>query len=223
MNNKAIGYIRVSTTGQADSGVSLEAQRAKIEAYAVMHELNLSIIEDAGISAKSLDRPGMARLLKLIQGRKVNTVVVSKIDRISRSISDLNNLIQLFNKSGVEFVSISDHIDTGSANGRLSINLLGSINQWEREIISERTSEALAVMRSNGKRISRFAPYGFKLNGNGVVEDIDEQKAIQAIHKLRQDGLSLRRIGAELSLRGFCSRSGSVLSAQTINTVLKRE
>ena len=223
MNNKTVGYIRVSTVQQADSGLSLEAQRTKIEAYAAMHELNLSIIEDAGISGKTLDhRLGMTRLLKLIQSRKVDMVIVSKIDRISRSISDLNNLIQLFNKSGVEFVSINDHIDTGSANGRLSINLLGSINQWEREIGAERTVEAMAVMRSNGKRISRYAPYGFKLNGNGVVEDMDEQKACRAIHKLRQDGLSLRRIGAELERRGFCSRSGNVLSAQTINTVLKR-
>lgn len=223
MNNKAIGYIRVSTTGQADSGTSLEAQRSKIEAYATINELNLDILEDAGISAKSLDRPGMAKLLKLIQSRKVNMVIVCKVDRISRSVADLSRLIELFNKNKVEFVSIADSIDTTSANGRLNINLLASVNMWEREIISERTVEAMAVMRSNGKRISRYAPYGYKLNGSGVVEDIDEQKACTAIQELRQSGLSLRRIGAELERRGFCSRSGKVLSAQTINSVLKRE
>ncbi|MCH8824256.1 MAG: recombinase family protein [Planctomycetes bacterium] len=224
MNNKAIGYVRVSTTDQADNGVSLEAQRIKIEAYAAIHDLELvEVIADGGFSAKSLARPGMAKLLKIIRGRKINVIIIAKLDRITRSVRDLGELVDLFKRSGVEFASVADHIDTSTASGRLVLNVMGSVSQWEREAVGERTSEALAVMRSNGKRISRFAPYGFKLNGNGVVEDADEQKACRAIHKLRQDGLSLRRIGAELERRGFCSRSGSVLSAQTINTVLKRE
>lgn len=223
MNNKAVGYVRVSTNHQVDNGVSLEAQRVKIEGYAAMNSLNLEIIEDAGLSGKTLDnRPGMTRLLKLVHSRKVSMIVVSKVDRISRSVSDLNRLIQLFNKNGVEFVSIGDAIDTSSASGRLSINILSSVSQWEAEAAGERTSAALQQLKSEGRRISRFAPYGFKFNGSGVVEDMDEQKAVQAIHKLRQSGLSLRRIGAELERRGFCSRSGKVLSAQTINSVLKR-
>ena len=220
---KAVGYIRVSSIKQADSGISLEAQRSKIKAYATMNSLNLEIVEDAGISAKSLDRPGMAKVLQLVHSRKVSMIIVTKVDRISRSVSDLNNLVKLFNKNQVEFVSIGDSIDTSSASGRLNVNIMASVSQWEREIIGERTSEALQQLRSEGKRISRFAPYGFKLNGSGVVEDADEQKAVKVIHQLRQDGLSLRRIASELERRGHYNRRGGVLSAQTINSVLKRE
>ena len=95
--SNAIGYIRVSTRDQADSGASLESQRVKIEAYAVLHDLELvEVIEDAGHSAKSLDRPGMTNLLRLIRGRKIGVVIVAKLDRITRSVRDLGELIELF-------------------------------------------------------------------------------------------------------------------------------
>ncbi len=157
--SKAIGYTRVSPRDQAANSVSLVSQRMKIEAYTTMHNLDLvKVIEDAGFSAKSLDRPGMAKLLQLIRGRKITTVVVAKLDRITRSVRDLGELIELFQRSGVEFASAADHIDTSTASGRLVLNVMGSVSQWEREAIGERTSEALAVMRSNGRRISRHAP-----------------------------------------------------------------
>ena len=220
----AIGYIRVSTRDQADSGVSLESQRAKIEAYAVLHDLELvEVIEDAGFSAKSLDRPGMAKLLSLIRGRKIGVVVVAKLDRITRSVRDLGELIDLFQRSGVEFASVADHIDTSTASGRLVLNVMGSVSQWEREAIGERTAEALAVMRSNGRRISRYAPYGYRLNGEGWIEDEHEQRAISLMRQLRADGLSLRRIAAELERHGHHNRRGHRLSAQTIANVLKRD
>ena len=220
---KAIGYIRVSTRDQAESGVSLEAQRTKIEAYAVLHDLDLvDVIEDAGFSAKSLDRPGMADLLRLIRGRKVGVVIVAKLDRITRSVRDLGEPIELFQRSGVEFASVGDNIDTSTASGRLVLNVMGSVSQWEREAIGERTSEALAVMRSNGRRISRHAPYGFRFDGQGWVEDEHEQRGVDFMRQLRADGLSLRRIAAELERHGHHNRQGRRLSAQTIANVLKR-
>ncbi len=221
--SKAIGYTRVSTRDQADSGASLASQRTKIEAYAVLHDLELvDVIEDAGFSAKSLDRPGMAKLLQLIRGRKITTVVVAKLDRITRSVRDLGELIEVFQRSGVEFASVADHIDTSTASGRLVLNVMGSVSQWEREAIGERTSEALAVMRSNGRRISRHAPYGYRFTGQGWIEDEHEQRAISLMRQLRADGLSLRRIAAELDQRGHHNRRGRRLSAQTIANVLKR-
>ena len=221
--SKAIGYIRVSTRDQAESGVSLEAQRTKIEAYAVLHDLDLvDVIEDAGFSAKSLDRPGMAELLRLIRGRKVGVVIVAKLDRITRSVRDLGELIELFQRSGVEFASVGDNIDTSTASGRLVLNVMGSVSQWEREAIGERTSEALATMRSNGRRISRHAPYGYTLNGHGWVQDDHEQRGIGLMRRLRADGLSLRQIAAELERQDHHNRRGGRLSAKTIAAVLKR-
>jgi len=222
--SNAIGYIRVSTRDQAESGASLEAQRAKIEAYAVLHDLELvEVIEDGGFSAKSLDRPGMTKLLSLIRGRRIGVVVVAKLDRITRSVRDLGELIELFQRSGVEFASVADHIDTSTASGRLVLNVMGSVSQWEREAIGERTAEALAVMRSNGRRISRHAPYGYRLNGQGWIEDEREQEAVQVIRKLRADGRSLRQIGAELERLGHHSRVGGRLSPKTVAAVLKRD
>ena len=220
----AIGYVRVSTRDQADSGVSLAAQRAKIEAYATMHDLELvEVIDDAGHSAKSLDRPGMARLLDLIRRRKVDVVVVAKLDRITRSVRDLGELVDLFKRSGVEFASVADHIDTSTAAGRLVLNVMGSVSQWEREAIGERTAEALAVMRANGKRISRHAPYGYRGDGNGGwIRDEAEQRGVGLIRQLRTAGLSLRQIGADLEHRGVIGRAGTRLSPSTISSVLSR-
>ena len=221
---KTVGYIRVSTRDQADNGASLAAQRAKLEAYAILHDLELvEVIEDAGHSAKSLDRPGMTRLLDLIRRRSVGVVIVAKLDRITRSVRDLGELVELFKRAGVEFASVADHIDTSTAAGRLVLNVMGSVSQWEREAIGERTAEALAVMRANGKRISRHAPYGYRGDGNGGwIRDEDEQRGIDLIRQLRTAGMSLRQIGADLERRGVVGRAGTRLAPSTISSVLSR-
>ena len=219
---RAIGYVRVSTRDQADSGASIAAQRTKIEAYATLHDMELvEIIEDAGHSAKSLERPGMIRLLGLIRRRAIGAVVVAKLDRITRSVRDLGELIEMFKRSGVEFASVGDHIDTSTAAGRLVLNVMGSVSQWEREAIGERTRDALAVLKAQGKRVSRFAPFGYRSDGNGAwTEDAAEQRTIGLIVTLRREGLSLRKIGAELERRGVLSRAASRLSPQLIGKVL---
>ncbi len=219
-----VGYARVSTRDQAESGASLASQRQKIEAYATMHDLDLiEIIEDAGCSAKTLDRPGMARLLKLIGRKAIDVVVVAKLDRITRSVRDLGELVELFKRSGVEFASGADHIDTSTAAGRLVLNVMGSVSQWEREAIGERTSEALAAMRANGQRISRHPPYGYRDNGSGWVPDEAEQRGVAVIVELRGQGLSLRAIAAELERQDIRSRGGRRLSPQLVANVLARQ
>ncbi len=221
---RAIGYIRVSTRDQADRGHSLEAQRAKIEAYAVLHDLELSeVIVDDGQSAKSLDRPGMAKLLALIRRRQTDCVVIAKLDRITRSVRDLGDLVEIFQRSGVEFASVADNIDTSTAAGRLVLNVMASVAQWEREAIGERTAEAMAHMRSNGRRISRHAPYGFcHTDDGGLIEDADEQRAIRTMIELRGQGRPYAKIGEELERRGHRSRTGQRLSAKVIRDVVRR-
>ena len=152
---------------------------------------------------------------------KASRASATKLDRITRSVRDLGELVELFQRSGVEFASVTDHIDTTTAAGRLVLNVMGSVSQWEREAIGERTSEALAALRAQGKRISRHAPYGYRSDGTGGwTPDEHEQQAVGLIVKLRAEGLSLRAIAAELEGRGFQSRSSRRLSAQTIANVL---
>jgi DNA invertase Pin-like site-specific DNA recombinase len=220
----AIGYARVSTRDQADNGHSLDAQRAKIEAYATLHDLELSeVIVDEGHSAKSLDRPGMERLLGLIRRQAVDVVIIAKLDRITRSVRDLGDLVEWFQRSGVEFASVADNIDTTTASGRLVLNVMASVSQWEREAIGERTADALAHMRSEGKRISRFAPFGYRQNGSDHwEEEPHEQEAIRLALRLRDQGLSLRKIGAQLEAQGFLNRSGRRLGVSVVRAIIRR-
>src|SRR5712692_11769433 len=130
---KAIGYTRVSTEKQADRGVSLDAQTEKIRAMAQVHSANLVDIIVEAESAKSLNRPGMQRLLALVDSGEVKTVIVAKLDRLTRSVKDLCTLLERFTRRGVTVVSVAESLDTGSAAGRLVLNIMTAVSQWERE------------------------------------------------------------------------------------------
>src|SRR5208282_3101341 len=124
---RVIGYPRVSTEEQATSGQSLSAQRSKLEAYAKLYDLELvEIIEDAGESGKTLNRPGLQRALAMIRAGEADGLVICKLDRLTRSIGDWQELIDGFfgEKAGKHLFSVSDAIDTRSAAGRLVLNVL---------------------------------------------------------------------------------------------------
>jgi predicted site-specific integrase-resolvase len=130
----ALGYVRVSTEKQADKGDSLDAQLEKIRAMAVVQGAEVvEVIQDAGESAKSLQRPGMARLLAMVDAGEVQVVIIAKLDRLTRSVRDLGDLLEQFTKKGVALVSVAESLDTGSAAGRLVLNIMTAVSQWERE------------------------------------------------------------------------------------------
>src|SRR6202048_4346964 len=159
---RAIGYVRVSTDRQAELGVSLEAQGEKIRAMSVVHDAELlDIIVDSGESAKSLQRPGMERLLALVDGKQVQAVIIAKLDRLTRSVKDLCELLELFECRGVALISVAESLDTSSAAGRLVITIMGAVSQWEREAISERTKDALRHKRGKRERIGNIK-FGFR-------------------------------------------------------------
>src|SRR5271170_6915844 len=187
---QAIGYVRVSTDRQAEVGVSLEAQEAKIRAMATVQSADLlEVIVDGGESAKSLNRPGLHRLLALINTGKVNAVIVAKLDRLTRSVKDLCGLLELFEKRKVALISVSESLDTGSAAGRLVITIMGAVSQWEREAIGERTRDALRHKRSQGRRVGNIA-FGsrFAEDGDHLEPDPAEQAALEEIRRLRNQG-----------------------------------
>jgi DNA invertase Pin-like site-specific DNA recombinase len=162
MKTKAIGYVRVSTDKQADRGVSLEAQVEKIKAMATVHEVELlDVLVDAGESAKDLDRPGMVRILEMVQSRAVGMVIVAKLDRLTRSVKDLAVLLEQFQRRGVSLVSVAESLDTGSASGRLVLNIMVSVSQWEREAIGERTRDAMRHKKAKLEFVGN-APYGYR-------------------------------------------------------------
>src|ERR1051326_8629730 len=174
----AIGYVRVSTEKQADFGVSLEAQTAKVHAMAVVQGAELAdVITDAGESAKSLNRPGMARLLSLVDAGAVDVVIIAKLDRLTRSVADLAELLERFTRRGVSLVSVAESLDTGTAAGRLVLNIMTAVSQWEREAIGERTRTALAHKKAH-RQVYNHVPYGFVRNGSTLVPLESEQTVI---------------------------------------------
>ena len=163
----AIGYARVSTDRQADQGVSLDAQTAKIRAMATVQGAELlDVVVDGGESAKSMNRAGLQRVLDLVRDGKVESVIVAKLDRLTRSVKDLCELLELFEKRRVALVSVAESLDTSTAAGRMVITIMGAVSQWEREAIGERTRDALRHKRANGERVGNVH-YGYQLAADG--------------------------------------------------------
>jgi DNA invertase Pin-like site-specific DNA recombinase len=220
---KAIAYVRVSTEKQADFGISLEAQTAKVKAMAVVQGCELvEVIVDAGESAKNLKRPGMERLLALVDARAVDTVIIAKLDRLTRSVADLAELLKRFDKRDVSLVSVADSLDTRSAAGRLVLNIMVSVSQWEREAIGERTRDAMGHKRANGERVGTL-PFGFRLSGDGVhlEENPDEQLILTRARELRAEGNTVRQIAAKLNRDGFATRRGTAWRFQYVAEALR--
>lgn len=219
---RALGYIRVSTDKQADHGVSLEAQREQIEGYCKLYGLELiDVIVDAGESAKSLDRPGLTQALAALRSGKADALIVAKLDRLTRNVRDLGDLIEsYFRRSAL--LSVGEQFDTRSASGRMVLNMLTTIAQWEREIIGERTAAALAHKASRGEYVGGKPPFGFRVGPDGVnlVEHEGEQAVLTQARKLRAAGLSLRAVARELHDAGLSGRTGKAFAFQQIQRMV---
>src|SRR5262249_15317984 len=166
---KVICYCRVSTNDQADNGVSLDAQKAKLTAYASLYDLTVvEVITDAGESAKSLNRPGLQRALAMLRRGEADGLAVVKLDRLTRSVADWQVLIDDYfgERPGKQLFSVADSIDTRTAAGRLVLNVLLSVAQWERETTAERTREALRHKIRNKERVGKVR-FGYDLADDG--------------------------------------------------------
>src|SRR3954469_10876072 len=135
----AIGYVRVSTQEQATEGVSLDAQRDRIRAYCRLHAIKLIDIQsDEGISGGTLNRPGLQGALQMIRRGRGNTLIVAKLDRLSRSLKDVCSLVEeLFGDERYHLLSLCGMVNTHSAAGRMVLMNLANFSQYEREMTSE--------------------------------------------------------------------------------------
>lgn len=226
---RVVGYVRVSTEHQSDGGVSLEAQRTKLEAYALALDLELvAIEEDAGLSAKTLARPALQRALAMLDAGTAEGLLVTKLDRLTRSVRDLGELVERYFASKYSLLSVSDSIDTRSAAGRLVLNVLASVAQWEREATGERTRDALAHLRASGVQLGGMAlgwEHGDETDAQGrrVIREVEDDGAtIKRILVLRAEGLTLRAIAARLTAEGRRTKRGGKWAAETVRLVLDR-
>lgn len=156
-STRAIGYTRVSTSEQADSGAGLDAQRHTIEREAVRRGWDLISLEiDAGASGKSLDgRPALDAALAAVEGGDADVLVVAKLDRLSRSVADFAALLDRAQQHGWGLVALDLGVDTTTPAGELVANVMAAVSQWERRVIGVRTREGLAARRAAGVRLGR--------------------------------------------------------------------
>lgn len=224
MASKAVGYVRVSTEEQARDGVSLDAQEAKIRAYAALYDLDLvAVVRDEGASAKTLDRPGLQAALAALRDGRAEAIVVAKLDRLTRSVRDLGALVDGYFARKFALMSVAENVDTRTAAGRLVLNVLGSVAQWEREAIGERTADALRYKRAKGERTGGDVPFGYTSpDGVRLVPEPREQMVIGEARTLRAAGWSLRATARELERRGFLPRSGKTWDAKQVARMTAR-
>jgi DNA invertase Pin-like site-specific DNA recombinase len=206
---RVLGYTRVSTEDQAESGAGLAAQRSAIHAACQARGLELvDIVEDAGWSGKSLERPGLATALGQLDAGKVDAIVVAKLDRLSRSLIDFANLMERARRRGWAVVALDLGVDTTTAAGELVANVMASVAQWERRTIGDRTRVAMAEKAAAGVRIGRP-----RVLPDDVVARILTERAAGRRLVAIADGLTADGVPT--------ARGGSTWRASTVESVLK--
>jgi site-specific DNA recombinase len=221
---RAVGYTRVSSLEQAESGISLAAQEARIRAYCTMQGWEcVEVVSDDGYSGKDLKRPGIQRVLDEARkrGRRFDGVVVAKLDRLTRSMKDLFTLTSAGDRHRVALVSIQEAVDTATATGQLFRTIITALSEWERGTIAERTREALAFKRGQGERVGSI-PYGFELapDGRHLVPIPAEAAVVERIRLEREGGATLEAIAERLNEDLVTTKCGGRWYPATVRSVL---
>lgn len=213
---RTIGYIRVSTDDQADNGLSLRTQEESIRRYCELHELgDPSIVADAGLSAATMDRPGLQSIIEAVMCGDVDHVVVTSLDRLSRSTRDVLTLVVDTFDHRCGFHSVKQQLDTSTAMGRFVLTQWAALAELERGLISERTSEVLRGKKIRGERLGRN-PFGFLPGPGELVPDPDTMPIALEIVRRRRAGETLREIRQDLTERGIPSPKGGEWSDSTV-------
>ena len=219
---KVIGYIRVSTQGQADKGVSLEAQRAKIEAWCNLNDGELvAVFEDAGISGGGMaKRDGLQDALKATT--KGMALVAYSISRLARNTRDMLDIAERLEKKGADLVSLSERIDSSAASGRMVFRMLAVLAEFERDQAKERTCMVVAHKKANGEAYCG-APFGFDAIAGRLVAVKKESAIVADILKLRESGASLADIANSLNDKGIEGKRGGKWFPSTVRYLIQRQ
>jgi len=221
---RAIGYIRVSTQGQVEDGVSMDAQEAKIHAWAELNSASeVRIFRDEGISGKRTEnRPGLQAALE--SAGKGDALIVYSLTRLSRSTKDTLTLAEVLQKKDADLVSLSEKIDTTSAAGKMVFRMLAVLSEFERDQISDRTRAALQYKRGNGEKTGGDVPFGYWVRAGRLYRNTKEQEAVALIVAHHSKGESLRDICRALEVAGYRRKGGtSSWHPQAVLRIIERE
>lgn len=219
-------YTRVSTDHRLEQDFnSLDAQREAAEAYVRSQAgegwklVRNGVFSDGGFSGGSMERPALRRLLDLIRLRGVDVIVVYKVDRLTRSLADFAKLVELFEASGVSVVSVTQSFNTTTSMGRLTLNMLLSFAQFEREVTGERIRDKIAASKKRGIWVGGVVPLGYRAEAKKLVVDKAEAATVQVIFERYLVLGSLSALQRELRERGVVTRQRTLASGRTVGGV----
>ncbi len=195
---------------------SLDAQREACEAYIASQKAEGWVLypesyDDGGFSGGTLDRPALKRLLADIEDGRIDVVVVYKIDRLSRSLMDFAKLVEVFDRGGVTFVSVTQSFNTTTSMGRLTLNILLSFAQFEREVIGERIRDKIAASRKRGMWMGGFVPLGYEVRDRKLVINGAEAATVRMIFERFVEVGSATALARALAAEGVRTRRGRLV------------
>jgi site-specific DNA recombinase len=202
-------YTRVSTEqGLEQDFNSLDAQREASEAYikSQAHEgwrLVRDHYDDGGFSGGSMERPGLQKLLADVQARRIDLIVVYKVDRLTRSLADFAKLVETFDAHGVSFVSVTQSFNTTTSMGRLTLNVLLSFAQFEREVTGERIRDKIAASKKKGMWMGGVVPLGYRVEDRVLHTVEDHAGIVRSLFRRYLEAGSVVRLKQRLDAEGF--------------------
>jgi site-specific DNA recombinase len=214
-------YTRKSTEHNLDLEFnSLDAQREACEAYikSQAHEgwrLVPARYDDGGLSGASLGRPALQKLLGDVGAGKIDVIVVYKVDRLTRSLADFAKLVELFDQHSVSFVSITQSFNTTSSMGRLTLNVLLSFAQFEREVIGERVRDKIAASKRKGLWVGGPIPLGYATVNKKLVVLPEEADTVRTMFRLYLERGSVGALAEELARRKIVSKIRAIANGRT--------
>lgn len=226
----AVLYLRVSTQEQAREGISLAAQEARLRAYCELRGLRVvEVVIDAGVSGgKPMhSREGGNRILDLVKRSAVAHVIAYKLDRLFRDCADCLTVTAAWDKKAIALHLVDlggQTLDTSSAMGRFFLTVMAGAAELERNLIRERTSEAMGYVRSQGLKTGGDVPYGYAVAADGktLVAQCGEQALLGAIRSARQRGLTQRQVVAEMAQQGYTTRKGTPLILRQVQRIMEQ-
>lgn len=224
---KAAIYTRQSI--EKRDSLSIDAQAEKCIQYCNYKGLEYEVYKDAGYSGKDIHRPDFERLLADLKAGKIKTIITYRLDRISRSITDFGNLITLFEKYGVDFISVSENFDTSTPMGRAMVMIVMVFAQLERETIAERIKDNCYYRAKLGRWTGGPVPFGYsstKITESGkeksiLTVDTDESIIINKIFDMYLSSKSVRKVVADLNGSGIKTKKGSNWTQKTLSQILR--
>ena len=223
---KVIGYIRVSTEYQKLKENSINNQIKSINDYCDNDNMCLiDIFEDNGVSGMNSDRNGLNQLFDKVKKDNIDMVIVYSLSRLGRKLKDVIGFVEMLDKHNVQFVSLKENFNNNDIVGKLMFNILGSINEFEVNLLSQRISDVKQYKKSVREVYSGKICFGLKRNGKKLIDNNTELETLKLIHKLRNNKMSYFKISDYLNERNILSKEnkqwyGSSVRSVYINNVL---